>query len=79
MQDVRIHRLSLRAADPIVHGMKTHLLHYPTVAELRALEAAARRERAREIARLLRSGARALTAFLGRLVAFPGGRRIGHA
>ena len=79
MQDVKIHRLSLRATALIVHGMKTNLLHYPTVAELRALEAAARRERAREIARLLRAGARALTGFLGRLVAYPGSGRIGHA
>jgi len=61
--------------------MKNHLNlhHYPTVAELSALEAAAHRERSREIARLLLAGARALHSFLGRLAAVPDGRRIGHA
>jgi len=59
--------------------MKTTLKRYPTVEELRALETAARRARVREIARLLRAGARALKSFVERLVATPGGRRIGHA
>jgi len=79
MQGVRIDRLWLRAAGLIVHRMKTDLLHYLTVAEMRALEAAAHRERAREIARLVRAGARALKSLLGRIVPVPGGRRVGHA
>jgi len=59
--------------------MKNHLHHYPTVAELRALEIAAHRERAREIARLLRAGARALKSLVSRLIAQPAGKRVSHA
>jgi hypothetical protein len=59
--------------------MKNHLNHYPTVAELRALEIAAHRERAREIARLLRAGAREVKSLLVHLVAMPAARGIRHA
>jgi hypothetical protein len=59
--------------------MKNSLYHYPTVAELRALEIAARRARAREVARLLRTGARALKSFVEGFFAMSSGRRIGHA
>jgi len=59
--------------------MKNHLNHYPTVAELRALEAAAHRDRAREIARLLRAGARSLISLVARLVALPAGKKVSHA
>jgi hypothetical protein len=75
MQDVRIHRLSLQAAAPIITCMKNHLNHYPTVAELRALEAAAHRDRTQEIARLLRAGAHAVKS----LVALPAGKKVSHA
>jgi hypothetical protein len=59
--------------------MKTALYHYPTVEELRALEAAAHRARAREVARLIRAGAAGLKGLVGRLTALPGAGRIGHA
>jgi hypothetical protein len=59
--------------------MKTTLYRYPTVEELRALEVAAHRARAREVARLLRAGAAGLKAFVERLAALPGAGRIGHA
>ena len=59
--------------------MKNHLSHYPTVAELRALEIVARRERSLEIARLLRTGAHALKSLLARLAALPAGKKVSHA
>ena len=59
--------------------MKTTLYRYPTAEELRALEAAAHRARAQEIARLLRAGAHKLAALAEHLVTLPGGGRIGHA
>ncbi len=59
--------------------MKNTLLHYPTVDELRALELAARRARAREILRLLRLGAGKLKALAEHFTAIHGGERIGHA
>jgi hypothetical protein len=59
--------------------MKTTLYHYPTVEELRALEASAHRARAQEVARLLRAGANKLAALAEHLVTLPGGGRIGHA
>jgi hypothetical protein len=59
--------------------MKTALYHYPTVEELRALEVAARRARAREVARLFRAGAAGLKALAEGLAALPGAGRIGHA
>jgi hypothetical protein len=59
--------------------MKTTLYHYPTVEELRALELAAHRARAREIARLLGAGVLKLKALAEHLVTLPGGGRIGHA
>jgi len=79
MQGVRIDRLWLRAAGLIVHRMKTDLLHYPTVAEMRALEAAAHRERAREVARLLRAGAHAAGLLLARLAVVLVPKGIRHA
>ena len=42
--------------------------HYPARSELYALELAARRERAREIARLLKAGTQALKARIGRIL-----------
>jgi hypothetical protein len=59
--------------------MKNTLYHYPTAEELRALEVAARRARAREVARLLRAGAAGLERLFERLAAHPGAGRIGHA
>jgi hypothetical protein len=59
--------------------MKTTLYRYPTVGELRVLEIAARRERAREVARLLRAGARKLISLAEQLTAAHGGGRIRHA
>jgi hypothetical protein len=59
--------------------MKTALNRYPTVEELRALELAARRARARELARLLRSGAKKMAALAEHLFTLPGGGRMGHA
>jgi hypothetical protein len=59
--------------------MKNHLNHYPTVAELRALEVAAHRERAQEIARLLRAGARFLKSLVARLIAASAGKETSHA
>ena len=59
--------------------MKNHL-NYLTSQDLRALEFAARRERAREIARLIRTGAAGLKALVERLAATVHvGGRIGHA
>ena len=83
MQEVRIHRLSLRAVAPIVYLMKKDLFRYPTRAELYALEMAARRERAREVARLLRAGARAVKStvksLVARLIAVPSWKGVRHA
>jgi hypothetical protein len=59
--------------------MKTALNRYPTVQELRALEAAAHSARAREIARLVRAGAARLKGLAEHLFTLPGGGRIGHA
>lgn len=59
--------------------MKNHLNHYPTIAELRALEAAARRERAREMARLIRAGAHAVKSLVLRLIALLAGKGVSHA
>jgi hypothetical protein len=79
MQDVRNHRLWWPSATPIVSSMKNTSYRYSTVEELRALETGARGARAREVARLFRTGARALKSLAERLVSTPGGRRIGHA
>jgi hypothetical protein len=59
--------------------MKTALYRYPTSEELRALELAAHRARAREVARLIGAGAAGLKGLVGRLTALPGAERIGHA
>ena len=58
--------------------MENDLFRYPTHAEMRALEAAAHRARALEMARLLRAGARWLKSLAARLVALPG-KRMSHA
>ena len=79
MQKVKIHRLFLEAQVPIVSPMKTTLYRYPTSEELRALEFAARRARAREVARLFRAGAAGLKGLFERIAAHPGAGRIGHA
>jgi hypothetical protein len=79
MRQVKIHRLFLRLAAPIVSPMKNTLYRYPTVQELRALEVSAHRARAREVARLLRSGVQALKSLAGHLTVVHGGERIGHA
>jgi len=59
--------------------MKTSLYRYPTPAEMRALEVAARRARAREVARLIRAGVAGLKGLFERLVSHPGAGRMGHA
>jgi hypothetical protein len=46
-----------------------------TVAELYALERAARRARSQEVARLIRAGAGALLSFARRAVSLPHGKR----
>jgi hypothetical protein len=59
--------------------MKNRLDH-DALEDLRALELAARRARAVELARLFRSGAAALKALAERLLAAThGGGRVGHA
>jgi hypothetical protein len=80
MQDLKIHRLLLPSPAPIVMSMKKDLYRYPTSAELYALELAARRERAREMARLVRAGASAVKSLVTRLITVPGGKgRVKHA
>lgn len=59
--------------------MKTVIYRYPTPEELHALESAAHRARAQEVARLLRAGAHKLAALAEHLVTLPGGGKIGHA
>jgi len=56
--------------------MENDLFRYPTHAELRALEAAARRARALEMARLLRTGARALKSLAARVIAALAGKTV---
>ncbi|HTQ73591.1 MAG TPA: hypothetical protein VMI74_04840 [Burkholderiales bacterium] len=60
--------------------MKNLLYHYPTMEELRALELAAHRARAREITRLIRTGSAGIKGLFDRLAhAAPGGGKVGHA
>jgi len=59
--------------------MKDDLFRYPTFDEMRALETAARRARAQEVARLLRAGAQALKSPLARAVEVLTPRGIRHA
>jgi hypothetical protein len=59
--------------------MKTTLNRYPTVEEIRALEFAAHRARAHEIARLVRAGLAGLKGLTEHFFTLPGGGRIGHA
>jgi len=54
-------------------------LRYPTPDELYALEIAARRARSKEMARLVRAGARALRAGIARVAAMLSARKVGHA
>jgi hypothetical protein len=59
--------------------MKKDLVKFPTSAELYALELAARRERSREMARLLSAAVRAVKARFARLFAAPGRKGMRHA
>ena len=60
--------------------MKNHLHDHLTLEEVRSLELAARRARAVELLRLVRSGAAGLNALAERLAhAVHGEGRIGHA
>lgn len=60
--------------------MKNAQFSYPTDREMRALEVAARRARAREVARLIDTGVAGLKALAERLgAAVHGAGRIGHA
>lgn len=59
--------------------MENDLFRYPTSAELRALEAAARRARALEMARLVRTGARALKSLAARVIAALAGKTVSPA
>ena len=59
--------------------MKDDRFRYPTFDEMRALEVAARRARALEMARLLRVAGRALKSLAARLVAASQGKRVSHA
>jgi hypothetical protein len=58
--------------------MKT-FLRFPTFEEMRALETAAQRARAREIAWLVRAGVRGVKSLLSRAVAVPAGKGVSHA
>jgi hypothetical protein len=59
--------------------MKKDLYRYPTSAELYALELRARRERAREMARLLAAAVHALKSLAARAVTAPGAKGVRHA
>jgi hypothetical protein len=58
--------------------MKTHL-DFPTFEEMRALEIAAQRARAREIARLVRASVRGVKSLVSHAVAVPAGKGVSHA
>jgi hypothetical protein len=53
--------------------------YFPTFEQMRALETAAQRARAREIARLVRAGVRGVKSLLSRAVAVPAGKGVSHA
>jgi len=62
--------------------MENDLFRYPTSAEMRAIEIAARRARAQEMARVFRAGTRALKSLLKSLaarLAMAAGKRVSHA
>ena len=59
--------------------MENDLFRYPTTAEIRAIEIAARRARAQEMARLFRAGTRALQSLAARLVAAFAGKTVSPA
>jgi len=59
--------------------METDLFRYPTSAEMRALEIAARRARAQELARLFGVAAQGMKSLVVRLVAALAGKEISHA
>jgi hypothetical protein len=80
MRGVRFDRLRLRGCALIVNAMKKDLEYrLPTSAELYALEQLARRERSREIARLLRAGASAVKSLVKRAIAVPAAKGVRHA
>jgi hypothetical protein len=60
--------------------MENRIEHFPTAAEMRALELAAHRARSRELLRLIRAGVAGAKALFERLAAAVHiGERIGHA
>jgi len=60
--------------------MKTEQIHFPTSDEIDALQDAARGERARELARLWRAGAKGLKSLYARLAAMlASGGDMSHA
>lgn len=69
MHEVRIDRLCIEPAVPILHGMKKAPYTLPTLEELYALEKRARAERARHVAALLRSACERVVAMLSSKVA----------
>jgi hypothetical protein len=79
MREVRIDRLSRDAGDLILQGMENREYRFPTSAELYAIERAARRMRAAEMARLLRSMAAALKSVVARVAAPSSAKGIRHA
>ena len=66
MQEVRIDRLSLGLRGLIFHGMKNREFTYPTLDELYAIEQRARRMRAAEMGRVLRTLVASLKTALAR-------------
>jgi hypothetical protein len=59
--------------------MKKQLFHYPTPEEMRALNAAAHRARARHMKLLYLRGVRALKSLAARFAAVPVAKRVSHA
>jgi hypothetical protein len=58
-----------------------HLEHpgYPSFEQIRAIERAARRAQAREMAQLFRAAAQAVKSLFARLAATPAAGKISHA
>lgn len=79
MREVRIDRLSPDAGDLILQGMENREYRFPTPAELYAIERAARRMRAAEMARMLRSLVAALKGAAARVAAPSNAKGIRHA
>jgi len=52
---------------------------YPTIDEMNALQAAARRARARQLRRMFRAGVRGLKSLAARLSEASAGKRVSHA